>query len=324
MGLGDDDDDEQSDDEPHKVVFLTIPKDETGRMASAITGKAIDVWAESRGLDTPYSSTPEALTELMREISGAVIPSLSPPLDIGHKWYQFSQGTNPIDSHYGEQIVPKQKWDVAGGWPAQQKMLAWTVGKFGELNTILHPISGPLLGAAYDPSEEAWRETTLRSVPGINRFLRISDRGLTEVQWAEVMANQQEDARFRHRLPKEAKALSKNLYLLSNRNRSSMNDYDRDRKKLLSVWNTTYRSQVEAMKAADAAGDQNHFDKLYKEMEQDAINVDQFTKELRKNMLKHAYREMPKVKGPRDFNYKKRLEQWRYNRKDAQDWLRRH
>ena len=324
MGLGDDDDDEQSDDEPHKVVFLTIPKDETGRLASTITGKAIDVWAESRGLDTPYSSTPEALTELMREISGAVIPSLSPPLDIGHKWYQFSQGTNPIDSHYGEQIVPKQKWDVAGGWPAQQKMLAWTVGKFGELNTILHPISGPLLGAAYDPSEEAWRETTLRSVPGINRFLRISDRGLTEVQWAEVMANQQEDARFRHRLPKEAKALSKNLYLLSNRNRSSMNDYDRDRKKLLSVWNTTYRSQVEAMKAADAAGDQNHFDKLYKEMEQDAINVDQFTKELRKNMLKHAYREMPKVKGPRDFNYKKRLEQWRYNRKDAQDWLRRH
>ena len=81
---------------------------------------------------------------------------------------------------------------------------------------------------------------------------------------------------------------------------------------------------AEAMKAADAAGDQNHFDKLYKEMEQDAINVDQFTKELRKNMLKHAHREMPKVKGPRDFNYKERLEQWRYNRKDAQDWLRRH
>ena len=238
MGDDDDDDDDKKNetvaDKIGKAIFATVQQDDTGRMIQSTWAHILDMAAEAVGLDGRAANVESVAKDLFGDITDNVIGQVNPVLDIASKWAQFASGTNPRDSHFGSDIVPPAEWQ-AQGWPATSKMLAWTADKFGVVSTIIHGITGPTIGNPFEEGQETTVETVTRSVPGLSRILRVSDRGYSESQWAEVEAAEQERARFKLGLPEEARTAIKRLYQLQRRV-DPLSDKESEEFALLKKW----------------------------------------------------------------------------------------
>ncbi len=252
------------DDGEEKTVFLTIPKDDVGRMMSNIWSRAIDAAIEAAGGKTKQGSAEKAFADLFGQAYGEVVPNLNPILDMGSKWSQFALGQNPYDSYFGEPIVPRSEWE-AGGWDATKKMLSWSVDKSGSLKTFAHVVTGPLLGGAFEEGTESTIETTVRSVPGLSRLLRISDRGRSEWDWSEIENEEQEKARARLSLPKSARRATLRRYFLSRKGDENLSAEERTERRSLGFWySNTYLPMTKRINDLQEAGRDREADKLRK------------------------------------------------------------
>lgn len=246
LGLlfGGDDDDEKG-----KAAFITVADDDTGKFLRRAWSLLLDGIAQQMGVDTRRKYAGETAQELGKLLLGEVAGTPNPILNLAWRWGQYAVGVNPTDSYYQAPIVPHREWQ-AGGMAATKKMLAWTADQFGVLSTLGHAVTGPVLGQAFESGAETPVEHTLRSLPGVSRFIRISDRGYSERQWAEIKAEEREAARFKVGLPESANKAVRDLYTLRSRDDLSLKEWHR--MNTLSAWYSRFYLPVTtAMKAGE-------------------------------------------------------------------------
>lgn len=248
LGLLGDDDEEKD-----KTLFLSIPQDDTGKTVAAIWGSLMDAVAESSGAETPYSSGGAALQDAFGHLTSGVIPSVNPMFTIGQRWLEYGRGENPVDPFRNEPIVPRTEWE-AGGMAAARKMMAWTADQFGVLSDVLgYPID-KVLGTPYTSDDQGTVEMLLKNIPGISRLLRVTSAGDSESEWGALDEQTQEAAQFRLSLPREARDLTQERYLLS-RNKTRTVDENR-RYDIVNEWyRDDYSDSIELIKEYDAGGD---------------------------------------------------------------------
>jgi len=218
-----------------KTVFFTIPKDEMGQLISGVWSAFLDAALELGGVETRAGSPQGALAEAADTLYDGLVPNLSPPLLIAQKWAEFFCGRNPRDNFYGADIVPKTEWEH-GGWQSTKKMMAWTEGQFGSAGQLTHILTAPLWGRSFEAGEETLVERIVNLPVGWNRYVRVSNRGLTEDDWAEIQANKAEAARFKLGLPDSARYLTKEHYRKSNLDAADAGDRELLENLLLKEW----------------------------------------------------------------------------------------
>lgn len=200
-----------------KVAFFTIPKDETGRLLSALASSMFDVAQEMLGKRSKSGGADKAAGEAARELQAGVLPDLNPLLDIAWKWSQYAAGVNPVD-HTGRAIVPRDEW-TAGGWDASKMLLTWTSDKFGVVSDLMKwagrdkVLPSRFRGADGGELNAPW----YTEIPGLSRLIRVSDYGLREDEWTEIENEEQERARFRIGLGETIRGATSERYALSRR-----------------------------------------------------------------------------------------------------------
>ena len=249
------------------AVGLTIPRDETRSFLAQMWGNAMDAVVEATtDVETEAGTAPAALQDLLESIDTNMRPNLNPYIDIADAWRQYATGMNPRDRFYKGDIIPRSHWE-AGGWESNRKMLAWTIKKTGIINTVVHPFTGPILGDAFDDTEEQFKTTTvLRSTPVLQRFLRVSQRGMQDRHWMAMENERADAAAFRLQLPKTVRNANGRQYLLSH----TQHLLDEDGKQELMVLNKwrsmTYMPAREKMLEAAEAGDEQTVQQLREQL----------------------------------------------------------
>lgn len=248
------------------AVGITVPRDEMRSFVAQMWGNAMDATLESMtDVETQAGTVPKAFQELAEALYTNMMPNINPYLDIAGTWMAYSQGMNPRDRFYKGDVIPRSNWE-AGGWESNRKMLAWTFKKTGVLNTAVHPIAGPILGDAFDDAQETWKTTTLRTTPMLQRFLRVSQRGLQDRRWAAMEEERGDSARFRLQLPTTVRQANGEQYLMSH-TQHLLDDEGKQKLLVLNKWRSmTYMPAREKMLEATAAGDEQTFNQLREQL----------------------------------------------------------
>lgn len=257
LGWIKDDDDDDDDEDKGKVAFITIPQDDTGRFLKQVWSHILDIGIEASGGETRSSGLNEIAGDLFGDVKAELFPSFNPIIDISLKWAEYATDINPRDAHFGSDIVSPTEWDArySDAWPARKKMLAWTFDKFGVLSTIGRAVTGPAVGNPFDSDSETVVEQSVRMTPGLDRMIRISDRGLSEKEWSDMEAEEAEAAAFRLSLPKQVRDSTKYLYKLRNCNELTQTEFIE--KETISAWyNEAYMPLTEIMKDESSTPDQ--------------------------------------------------------------------
>ena len=314
------DPEDEDDQAEHPMVFISIPRDESGKLISNVFGSMMDVAAEAMGGNTEHGTAQSAAHDLFGDVTGAILPSLSPPIELTIKWTAYASGHNPDDPFYGTKIVPPNDFK-SEGWISTRPMVSWSLSKFGAIDTFVHPITGPLLGETFSGEDETYTQTTIRSMPGFNRLIRVSDRGITEAEWGRLRENERDDARFRSDLPKSARERTTTMYRLQ-QIQSDLSDHKKDKLLLHRHWyGQSYLPITREMKQAEADGDTGTYERKKQQLADDAGNLEKYEGDIRDRMRKIMRRTRPK---PGTEEYYDRLRKWRSDRDKAREWLDRH
>lgn len=254
-----------------KTVFLSIPTDDVSRFMGAVWGRMLQTAFAAAGGDAPDGSATQAASATLGEAWGQLVPNFNPLLDLAAKWQQFATGVNPYDDFAGQSVVPDREWS-AGGWYATRKMLAWSIDKFGVAGDVVQPFTGSYLGSSYDPGTDTTLETSVRSLPGVSRLLRVSNRGLSEEEWAGFENDERERERFRLSLPQHVRNLTSERYLFMRRGEQSGQDELRD--KVLDLWySRSYLPITQDLRDAEAAGYNNRAQQLREQLAQESTAI---------------------------------------------------
>ena len=268
----------EDDDGREKTAYMTIAQDDGGRFLHNLTWTMMNFVQSAAGRHPEGRSMRKSVEHVIGNVSEQLVPNVSPVLDIASKWMLYSQGINPYDSYFNEPIIPENHWQ-AGGWDRDKKMISWGINKFGVVSIFTHFLHGPVFGETFGYEDESTRETTLRSLPGIQAMVRISDRGVSEKEWELISHDDREMARAKLKMPANARRLNSEKYRL-NKAKSSAARNDRpwpdereDRRKRLQWWASKYYNPIqEAVSEADVAGQDELADNLRKVLEELSTN----------------------------------------------------
>ena len=175
-----------------KVAALRLPENETARMISGVLHIAI-----TQGAAKDFDATEFAGFAMTQ------IPGISPTITTPQAWLEFAQGHNPVDPWSGNQIVPDRVWD-ANDWHRWTPMMSWTLKQSGAANFV-----------SWDPKSETTLELTASAVPGVNKFLLVTDQGMREEQRAQQNESQAARARERLKLPATVQSLEMEYWQLN-------------------------------------------------------------------------------------------------------------
>ncbi len=163
-----------------KVVYMVIPHDFTGQALGGI------LWEATGGKDF-------RVEDLMDYIQGGLPYSgLNPHLQFIVDMGLYSSGRNPYDSWTGKEMVPEDKWN-AGGKIRLKAFLEQEWNRLG--GSYIHRFK-------YDDLEKVQSEyEKILDLPlagqALKRFVRVSDRGLSDKFRTEMDKDEQEAARRR-------------------------------------------------------------------------------------------------------------------------------
>ena len=141
-----------------KLTYIRIPQDETGRFFGALTWKIAN--AISGDLKKP---------EQLFSLGAGYIPSVTPMWEVAGAWLNYAQGRNPYDSYRGRQVVDDLTWR-AGGLPVFQKLIQYTTNQLGFSQF-----------STYSDETDTTFDLIIKMTPVINRALRSTDYGETEI-----------------------------------------------------------------------------------------------------------------------------------------------
>jgi hypothetical protein len=244
------------DDDDEKAAFLTLPKDDVGRMLGRLWGRMIDVAIEAAGGETRPGSVERVASDLIGNLKGDFMPQTNPLLNMGVTWGMYASGLNPYDTFFGMRILSKDE-DRARGWEGGKRMLSWTIDKFGVLGTVAHAVTGKYVGTAFEEGTDTTIEAKVRAVPGFSRLVRISDRGEREWQIAELEDAETEAARARLQLPRIVRKRTQERHLLNRLSHAKLSNAQRIERLSLNVWySDDYLPTTRAIRDAMAIGDE--------------------------------------------------------------------
>jgi hypothetical protein len=245
-----------------KVLYLRFPHDDVNRILAAMAWDAMQA----------------KFTGVAESVFGEV-PGISPPLEMAHNWAQFIQGKNPRDAFRGRDVVPRDEW-AAGGWYSTEAMIRWTMDQFGVASTIAHGF----IGKPGNPAQETYAEKIIGSLPGIERIVRMSNRGMQEDAWAEVREEEGESARRRLKLDKVTRRMVRDRYRLSRLGEERLSQTDNTKRLLLNEHYKIYLVVTQGIKAAEERKDQKEADRLRKVLEDTSEKFDKSINQALKRM----------------------------------------
>lgn len=125
---------------------------------------------------------------------------MSPMIQSTWNWGQYAIDKNPRDSFRGTDIIGRDEWKV-GGWPAFGDMVKWQLKQGGVATIPFYSLT------RYDETPPTTMEVTTQSIPGLDRFIKVSDRGMKEDEYETSRAADRIDAVSRLKLPKNGRWL---------------------------------------------------------------------------------------------------------------------
>jgi hypothetical protein len=168
----------------YKTTFIRLPGDEVQRMIGGIIYHAIQA----------MDGTPGHVQDI-GAIGAGNLPNLNPAIDISMKWKDFVLGNNPKDDFRDRGILTNDVW-LAGGWEATRDMFAWTAQTAGVHNFV-----------KWNRDAQSWQELTVSAIPGVNRFVKVSDSGMREAQEEGMQGDDILRAKIRRAMPESAQRL---------------------------------------------------------------------------------------------------------------------
>lgn len=199
-----------------KAVYLRLADDDANRLLSGV------YWKLANG-DRPR------LTESLALLTGE-LPSVSPPFEIAGKWISYATGRNPTEDFRGRDIIPADEFKT-GGAAALKPMLAWTGRQFGAASDL-----GMWLLGDDGESPATQTEATIESIPGLNRLLKISDRGISERRWNEIEAEERKRAAIKVAMPEKVRDALSERYRLNRFGEERLTEPEKQRRLDLNAW----------------------------------------------------------------------------------------
>ena len=212
-----------------KTVYARLPQDEGLRVINGVVSKMLTSAIRSAKGDP---SAPQ-LGEVFAGISSQV-PGTNTIVELGQNWTTFLAGRNPRDDFRNRYILSDDQW-LAGGWEATKPMLGWTLEQTGITNFF-----------TYDPKADTLTETTLSAAPILNRFIKISDRGVYQSEAKADEADKRDMAKVRLSLPDQVNGLRTEYNYLKNRG-ENRSDRETLRYYELGQWYRTYRQAMDGV-----------------------------------------------------------------------------
>ncbi|MFI0609183.1 MAG: hypothetical protein ACH37Z_14995 [Anaerolineae bacterium] len=156
---------EESGEHRRKVRFLRLPMDETTRFFSGLAWKALNGPQANKDAE-------DWATDVFAFAKGQV-PGLGPTATLFGEAAQVAAGKNPEDEFRGRPKIRKTEFE-AGGSARWGGFLKASLGNFGMVGEAIRNE----VETGSKP-ETRWAQA---SIPGLNRFFRVSDRGYSEQQ----------------------------------------------------------------------------------------------------------------------------------------------
>ena len=210
-----------------KTVYARLPQDEGLRVINGVVSKMLTSAIRSAKGDP----TAPQLGEVFAGISSQV-PGTNTIVELAQNWTTFLAGRNPRDDFRNRYILSDDQW-LAGGWEATKPMLGWTLEQTGITNFF-----------TYDPKADTLTETTLSAAPILNRFIKISDRGVYQSEAKADEADKRDMAKVRLSLPDQVNGLRTEYNYLKNRG-ENRSDRETLRYYELGQWYRTYRQAMD-------------------------------------------------------------------------------
>jgi len=151
-----------------KVVYIRIPKDETSRLLSGVMYIMTRGASEAYMKGEPLEAMQSGATSL--DFGSEQLPGWNPVIPIMWAWKDYVTGGNPRDGFGDRTIIPTREHS-AGGIRGLDDMLIWTFSQTGLQDWI-----------RYDKEGMGGIEGAVRMMPGVHRFVKITDYGYREKQ----------------------------------------------------------------------------------------------------------------------------------------------
>lgn len=243
-----------------KARYARIPHDDVNRFIAA------SLWELAKAKNASISRT---VSELWGEV-----PSASPLLSTGFNWIQFARGQNPKDWFRDRDIIGRDAFE-AGGWYATRDMLRWTLNQFGVASTL----NRWWIGEPGRLAEETVRERIVGSVPGLDRIIKTSNRGMYEDAWNDVDLKDAEAARLRLKLDDVTRNLVKERYRLNRMGEDRLSEGDARRRAIVNTFYKDYLDLTLTIKEAETAGNRDLAEETRGELKARAENTSRFLRE---------------------------------------------
>jgi hypothetical protein len=222
-----------------KTAYLRLPQDEGLRVINGVVGKVLSASIRSAKGDP----TAPQLGDVFAGISSQV-PGQNTLIEVGQNWTTFLAGRNPRDDFRNRNILSEDQW-LAGGWEATKPMLGWTLGATGITNFF-----------NYDTEADTFTEMTISATPVLNKFLKISDRGVYQNDLKLNQADERDMAKVRLSLPDFVNGLRTEYNYLKTRS-EQRSERENDRYLQLGAWNRAYRNAMDEVETSMELGNRS-------------------------------------------------------------------
>lgn len=157
-----------------KAIYISIPMPHEQRLLGGIFWKMLH---HNGGLAKNIAE--------IASFGQTQLPGVAPTINLAGTLFQYGSTGNAYDSYRGEKILTDEE-SQAGGWNAFLPMAKWTFNQFGLVRMNVHNRL---------TDEPLYREVT-SFLPGLNRFLRFSDQGESEILHDSIKQTQQMEAQI--------------------------------------------------------------------------------------------------------------------------------
>ncbi len=225
------------DDGQEKAAWVMVKPDPMSRTLKAFVDAVYAV-----GIENKEPSIEKDLNDLVNRLwEGTPLSSISTPLSMANAWRQYASGVNPIDPHFGGNIVQNDPW-LAGGTERFRGMVHWSARQFGVASTLAMPVLDPLLRPTSQASGYSTVEGITQGFPITSRFFRVSNRGLSEKTQAAIEMEKEFDARIRVSFDADTKWLGNQRWMLTTLKPSQQHELSTEEHQKLALYNHWYNT----------------------------------------------------------------------------------
>lgn len=260
-------------DNQDKALVVRVPLPDSVRFINAVGESLYDI---STGQSTVEQT--EEIGEIFNSlVFGGFESNLNPMMKITADQISIAKGHNPIDSYYKSPIINKDVFESSGHIGRYADYWKnYAPKKLGAINDVINILK---LGGAF-AADKATMEQTLKATPVINRYIKATNKGVSENDYKEAAIAAEERANRKLGLDEATRKLNSELSrvrLRSGDRNESLPDSFQHRKAILAGWSTAYYTPaVKNIKAAIANESEADLAAAYTEIKNASENVNAY------------------------------------------------